>query len=64
MARDAKLAYLLLNHIAPPLPLPGLEIAFLGNAPALDAGPIRIGADGDLISLPAGLNQVNFSRRF
>ena len=63
-ARDARVGYLLLNHIAPPLPLPGLETAFLGNAPKLYEGPIRVGADGDFISLPTGSKQINFSRRF
>jgi ribonuclease Z len=63
-ARDAKVGYLLLNHIAPPLPLPGLKKAFLGNAPNLYGGPIRVGADGDFISLPAGSKQVEFGRRF
>ena len=63
-ARDARVGYLLLNHIAPPLPLPGLEKAFLGNATNLYDGPIRVGADGDFISLPAGSKQVAFSRRF
>lgn len=63
-ARDAKVAYLLLNHIAPPLPIPGLEKAFLGNAENIYPGPIRVGADGDFISLPAGSKQVGVSRRF
>ncbi len=64
-ARDAKVGYLLLNHIAPPLPpIPGLENAFLGDAGKLYDGPIRVGADGDFVSLPTGSKQVNVSRRF
>ena len=63
-ARDAKVGYLLLNHIAPPLPLPGLETAFLGDAPNIYSGPIRIGADGDFVSLPAGSKEIKISRRF
>ncbi len=63
-ARDARVGYLLLNHIAPPLPLPGMEKAFLGNASALFAGPIQVGADGDFISMPAADKRTLVSRRF
>jgi ribonuclease Z len=62
-ARDAKVGYLLLNHIAPPLPLPGLEKAFLGEAPRIYGGPIRVGVDGDFVSLPAGSSAIQHSRR-
>ncbi len=64
VARDAKVRYLLLNHIAPPLPLPGLEKAFLGSAGTIYQGPLRVGADGDFLSLPVGSDQVNLSQRF
>lgn len=64
IARDAKVSYLLLNHIAPPLPLPGMEQAFLGAAPDIFKGPIQVGADGDFISLPAGSRELKVSRRF
>jgi ribonuclease Z len=63
-ARDAKVGYLLLNHIAPPLPLPGLEKAFLGAAHDIYSGPIRIGVDGDFVSLPAASTDIKVSRRF
>ncbi len=63
-ARDARVGYLLLNHIAPPLPLPGLEKAFLGNAPGIYNGRLRVGQDGDFVSMPAGSKAINFSRRF
>ena len=63
-ARDAKVKFLLLNHIAPPLPLPGMEKAFLGAAPSIFSGPLRVGADGDFLTLPAGLNDIKVSRRF
>ena len=62
-ARDAGVRYLLLNHIAPPLPLPGLEKAFLGDASSIYAGPIRVGADGDFISMPVGSHEVSAGRR-
>ncbi len=63
-AAEAKVGYLLLNHIAPPLPIPGLEKAFLGDATQLYDGPIRVGSDGDFISLPAGSKQIKAGRRF
>lgn len=64
IAMDAKVRFLLLNHIAPPLPMPGLEAAFLGDAPTRYSGPIQVGADGDFISLPAGSTAIHVSRRF
>ena len=50
--------------VAPPLPLPGMEKAFLGAAPSIFSGPLRVGADGDFLTLPAGLNDIKVSRRF
>ncbi len=64
-ARDAQVRYLLLNHIVPPLPpLPGLEQAFLGEAGAIFKGPLKVGRDGDFISLPTGSTDIITSRRF
>ena len=64
IARDAKVAYLLLNHIVPALPLPGMEQAFLGDAPNIFKGPIRVGMDGDFLTLPAGSKDIRVQRRF
>ena len=63
-ARDAKVRYLLLHHIVPALPLPGMEKAFLGNAPDIFSGPIQIGVDGDFFSLPTGSTDIVVKRRF
>ncbi len=63
-AHDAQVGYLLFNHIAPPLPIPGLEKAFLGDAPSIFKGPMRVGIDGDFISLPAGTKDILVSKRF
>jgi ribonuclease Z len=63
-ARDAKVGYLLLNHIAPPLPIPGMEKAFLAHALKIYSGPIRVGVDGDFLSLPAASKEILVSRRF
>jgi ribonuclease Z len=64
VARDAGVRYLLLNHIVPALPLPGMDKAFLGNARDIFSGPIRIGTDGDFISLPAGTRDILVDNRF
>jgi ribonuclease Z len=63
-ARDAKVRYLLLNHIVPPLPLPGMEQLFLADAPQIFTGPLRVGRDGDLLSLPTGSTAISLDRRF
>lgn len=63
-ARDAKVRYLLLHHIVPALPLPGMEQAFLGDAGKIYTGPIRVGSDGDFVSLPAGSIDITVKRRF
>ncbi len=64
-ARDAGVRYLLLNHIVPTIPpLPGLEDHFLGDAPRIFPGPVKVGRDGDFISLPTGSQEVKVSRRF
>lgn len=64
IARDAKVRYLLLNHIVPALPLPGMEQAFLGDAPDIFKGKLRVGNDGDFLSMPAGSKDINFQRKF
>ncbi len=63
IARDARVGMLLLNHIAPPLPLPGMQAAFLGRAGQIYDGPLRVGVDGDFVSLPAGSTRIEHSRR-
>ncbi len=64
IARDARVGYLLLNHIVPALPLPGLEKAFLGDASNIYRGPIKVAVDGDFVSLPAGSTRIDVGRRF
>ncbi len=64
IARDARVGYLLLNHIVPALPIPGMEKAFLGDAGRIYTGPLRVGIDGDFISLPAGSTRITLSQRF
>ena len=64
IARDAGVRFLLLNHIVPALPVPGMEAAFLGQAPDIFSGPVRVGIDGDFVSLPAGSTEILFDNRF
>lgn len=64
-ARDSKVGYLLLSHIVPVVPpLPGLEAAFMGNAGKIFSGPMRLGVDGDFISLVSGFRDLLHNRRF
>ncbi|MFZ4757582.1 MAG: hypothetical protein ACOYLX_05345, partial [Burkholderiaceae bacterium] len=63
VARDAGVGLLVLNHIVPPLPLAVLEEAFVADARRVWSGPIRVGRDGDLISLPAGTRDTRLGHR-
>jgi ribonuclease Z len=58
IAQEAKVRYLLLTHILPPLPVSDLKAAFLGNAKKIYEEPITIGEDGMLFSLPAGNKKI------
>jgi ribonuclease Z len=63
IAQAAGAKHLLLTHVVPPLPLPGLEAAFLaGVGDAFDGGT-TLGRDGTLVSLPAGSGTVEVSAR-
>jgi len=58
MAKEAGVRHLLLTHIVPPLPASILKAAFLGDARKFYQGPITLGEDGLLLSLPAGDKQI------
>ena len=60
-AKDAGAKSLVLYHIVPPLPSAMLNAAFLGDAPGIFSGPIKVAEDGLLISLPAGGTAINQS---
>ncbi len=60
-ASGAGVKRLVLYHIVPPLPSAFLDAAFLGDAPSLFGGPIRVAEDGLLISLPAGGSEIRES---
>jgi ribonuclease Z len=40
-----------------------MEAAFLGTSSSIFKGPIRVGVDGDFISLPAGSKAIEVGRR-
>ena len=63
-AREAGIDHLVLYHLVPPLPVPMVETLFLGDAPDEFAGPITVGKDGTLISLPAGGDSISLSKTF
>jgi ribonuclease Z len=54
IARQAGVRRLVFYHMIPPLPFAYLNAAFLGDAPGIFKGPIDVGKDGMLFSLPAG----------
>jgi len=58
-ATAAGVQHLLLYHVVPPLLLPGMEAAFLEGVPEAFSGPVTLGVDGSLFSLPAGTRAVN-----
>jgi ribonuclease Z len=63
-ARVAALAdagMLVYYHTIPPLPFSMVESLFLEGTDKAYGGDIRIAKDGDLISLPAGSRQVDYS---
>jgi ribonuclease Z len=63
IAERAKVKFLVFSHVIPPLPLRGLEGPFLGDAPKIFHGPIRVGHDGDFFTLPAGGGAMQRSKR-
>ena len=62
IATTAGVDHLLYYHIVPPLLLPGLDVVFLeGTAEAYD-GPITLGVDGTMLSLPANSDDITVSQ--
>jgi ribonuclease Z len=57
-AQTAKVQQLVFNHIVPPLPVRYAYPAFVGDAGQYFQGPITVGEDGMLFSLPAGQTSI------
>jgi ribonuclease Z len=63
IAQRAHVRYLLFTHIIPPLPVRALEGPFLGNSRNIFHGTVRVGHDGDFLSLPAGSTEIRRTDR-
>jgi ribonuclease Z len=63
-ARAAGVRQLVLSHLVPVLPSRFFYPAFLGDAKAHFSGPITVGEDGMLFSLPARTREIRHSRLF
>jgi ribonuclease Z len=62
-AERAHVRYLLFTHVIPPLPLTALEGPWLGQARSIFHGTIRVGHDGDFLTLPAGTTEIRRTNR-
>jgi ribonuclease Z len=62
-AERAHVRYLLFTHIIPPLPMRALEGPWLGQTRNIFHGTVRVGHDGDFISLPAGTTDIRRTNR-
>lgn len=54
IARDADVRHVVLHHFLPQVPMRILHSAFLGDARRIYRGPITMGVEGMLLSLPPG----------
>ena len=63
IAARAGVRYLLFDYIIPPLPTTALDRPFLGRAPQIFHGPIRVGQDGDFVSMPVGGTKIGYTNR-
>jgi len=61
-ANAAQVKQLVYNHIVPPLPIKFAYPAFVGDAAKFFGGPITVGEDGMLFSLPAGSAAIEKKR--
>jgi ribonuclease Z len=60
-ASEAGVQALVLYHLVPAPPAKLIEPLFLGDAPKLFSGTLRLAQDGMIISLPAGGKAISFS---
>ncbi len=63
IAERDKVRYLLFEHIIPPLPVDALEGPWLGRSRQIFHGAIRVGHDGDFVSLPVGSRAIHRTDR-
>ena len=60
-ANEAGVSTLVLYHMVPPVPARLIEPLFLGKAPGIFGGTLKLSEDGMIVSLPAGSKAVKFS---
>lgn len=63
-AQEAGVDHLVLYHLVPPLPVRLLENVFIGTATSEFDGPITIGRDGLVFSLPSGSDRIKKIKGF
>lgn len=63
-AQEANAGHLVLYHLVPPLPVKLVETVFIGDARSHFDGPITIGQDGMIFSLPAGSDKIIIKRGY
>ncbi|MDR3507217.1 MAG: MBL fold metallo-hydrolase [Caulobacteraceae bacterium] len=63
IAERAHVRMLLFTHVIPPLPVRALEGPYLGRSRGIFHGLLRVGRDGDFVSLPAGSAEIRLSDR-
>ena len=61
-ANAAQVKHLVYNHIVPPLPVKLAYPAFVGDAAKFFDGPITVGEDGMLFTLPANSSEIEKKR--
>ena len=64
VATEAGVRHLLLYHVLPPLPVAGLEAAFVDGVDAAYSGPVTVGRDGTIVTMPAGTKTIDVGTRF
>ena len=63
-ANGAQAKALVYYHLVPSIPPGFLEAAFIGDAPGIFGGDIRVGRDGLIVELPAGSTQTDYRQAF
>ncbi len=63
IAERAGVRYLLFEHIIPPLPFEALEGPWLGRTREIFHGAVRVGHDGDFVTLPVGTRDFRRTNR-
>ena len=63
-AKEAGVRALVLYHMVPAPPVKLIERLFVGDAPKIYPGDLRLAHDGMIVSLAAGNQTVEFSEAF